>query len=508
MSWLDPERLAKLRQKQESAFVPALLHRPLAIAFLVPTADVAAITPDRLTTVSILMRVAAAALLWPVELGGWDWGPGLWLAVFLWHFGCVLDAADGALARYRGLSSSFGRFYDKVSDRLITLVMGLALGARAYVDTQNVIYPLLALLYIAVHSSASVAKWTELSIVSDPGEKAVDPLEVAAPRRSAGAWAKFLAKRLWAGFYVSEVDLPLWGSIAVLVGWEPWLLIYLCLTAVPYAMMIIIRRGRRVYALGDERPVRPPVSSRAERLRLLRQKQETTFVPLFLHRPLAIAMLLPTAELPWLTPNRLTTASIVLRVVAAGLLVPWVGTEDFALAMTLTAAALWNIGCIFDAADGALARYRRWVSPFGRFYDKVSDRLLTMLFAAALAYRAYEGTGEVSWVLLATAWLGTMGASSVAKWIQVGTDPALDGRDDHEDFAPERSFGDWVIHLLKWLPSAIFITEVDLPLWGSLAALLGLESWVLGAAAAIGIPYGVIAIARRGAALVRLDRGR
>ncbi|MCA9601383.1 MAG: CDP-alcohol phosphatidyltransferase family protein, partial [Myxococcales bacterium] len=135
------ERIAKLRQKQESSFTPIFLHRPLAILFLIPTADIAWVTPNRITFVSTIMRFITAALLWPEAMGGIHETPAtLWTAILLWHLGSVFDAMDGALARYRGTSSAFGRFIDKVPDRMIALALVLSISARAYVETNEVLY--------------------------------------------------------------------------------------------------------------------------------------------------------------------------------------------------------------------------------------------------------------------------------------------------------------------------------------------------------------------------------
>lgn len=250
MSWLDPERLAKLRQKQESAFTPVFLHRPMAILFLIPTADIQWITPNRLTTANIVMRLIAALLLWPAQLGGLE--PSMlnvWIAVALWHFGGALDAADGALARYRGKGSAFGRFYDKVSDRLVTLVMMLAISARAFYATDDLLYVLLGMTYVAVMSATSVAKWIELGMEAERATaKAADPQEVEAPERTAGDWAVYLLKKLPNLLFVTEMDLPLWGSVAVIMGWEHWLLVYLACTTVPYGLVAIARRARRVWS--------------------------------------------------------------------------------------------------------------------------------------------------------------------------------------------------------------------------------------------------------------------
>ncbi|MAQ16594.1 MAG: hypothetical protein CMN30_17595 [Sandaracinus sp.] len=248
------ERLARLRQKQETSFTPIFFHRPAAILVLLPLVEIQAVTPNRLTTVSILLRLAAAALLWPAEWGGLaESGLVLWSAAILWNFGGILDAADGALARYRGTSSAFGRFYDKVSDRLITLVFMVVLSARAMLETGDVRYVFVAFVYVALMSASSVAKWVEVGIVAEAqGAKGADPAERPAEARSAGEWAVYLLWSLRTLFVVTEMDLPLWGSIAVLFDLEHWLFVYLAVFALPYTLGAIGVRAVRIYRMDSQ----------------------------------------------------------------------------------------------------------------------------------------------------------------------------------------------------------------------------------------------------------------
>lgn len=266
-TWLAPERLARLRQKQESSFTPIFLHRPLAILALIATADVQWITPNRITLVSTLMRFVTAALLWPEQMGGFKETPAtLWGAIVLWHVGSVMDAMDGALARYRGQSSGFGRYIDKVPDRLISLSLVLALAARAYVSTEEVGYVMLGMIYVCITGVTSTAKWIELGIRAElePGGNAKDPIEVAAPKRSALGWVRYWLWSLRTIFVVTEMDLPLWGSVAVVLGKEHWLLVYLAAYIVPYASVTLVVRGKRLWDL-DARNAAARASSSAPR---------------------------------------------------------------------------------------------------------------------------------------------------------------------------------------------------------------------------------------------------
>jgi len=254
--WLDPARIARLRQKQETSFTPIFFHRPLAILFLIPTADLAFVTPNGLTTVSILMRVAAAWLMLPEKYFGpvesaWT----LWGAFALWHLGSVLDAMDGALARYRGLSTAFGRYYDKVSDRVISLALVLALTSRPLAESGEIFPLVLGAIYVSLTGTASVAKWIEIGIKADmkiPGG-AADPEEVAAPKRSIGDWLRYLAWSARTAIVVTEVDLPLWGSIALVTGKVSWLFYYLGAFIVPYTLGALFVRGYRLHRIDVDR---------------------------------------------------------------------------------------------------------------------------------------------------------------------------------------------------------------------------------------------------------------
>ncbi len=259
---LDPARLARLRQKQENAFTPIFLHRPLAILFLIPTADLPWITPNGITYVSILLRFVAAYLLWPAQYGGPEASTaGLVWAIVLWHLGSVLDAMDGALARYRGKGSGFGRYLDKVSDRVVSLSLVLAMALRVLARDQDPMGLVLGMLYISLSGTNSTAKWIEIGIRADARADAADPGEVPAPERSLLDWLKWGLYSLRTVFVMTEMDLPLWGSIAVATGKETWLFAYLGAFIVPYTLGNLVLRGYRIHRLDLEAKPEPQTVS-------------------------------------------------------------------------------------------------------------------------------------------------------------------------------------------------------------------------------------------------------
>ncbi len=69
----------------------------------------AGVTPNMVTAAGLLMSIAAGV----VAMYG-----HLYAGVALFFMGACMDALDGSLARYSGLCSGFGRYFDSTCDRL------------------------------------------------------------------------------------------------------------------------------------------------------------------------------------------------------------------------------------------------------------------------------------------------------------------------------------------------------------------------------------------------------
>jgi phosphatidylglycerophosphate synthase len=83
------------------------------------------VTPNHLTTVRLLVGLAAAAAFLP---GSYGWSN---LAALLLVLSNFLDHTDGELARMSGKSSRFGHIYDLASDALVTILLFIAIGIGA-----------------------------------------------------------------------------------------------------------------------------------------------------------------------------------------------------------------------------------------------------------------------------------------------------------------------------------------------------------------------------------------
>ncbi len=80
------------------------------------------VTPNHLTTVRLVVGLAAAVAFMP---GTYRWSILAALMLVLSNF---LDHTDGELARLTGKTSRFGHLYDLASDALITILLFVAIG--------------------------------------------------------------------------------------------------------------------------------------------------------------------------------------------------------------------------------------------------------------------------------------------------------------------------------------------------------------------------------------------
>lgn len=120
------EDVRRLRSaiKARDAWWARLVIGPLANRLVGWIAPNPAVTPNRITVVSLAVGLVAAGLF----AAGRQ--PSLALGGLLLQLSFVLDCADGQLARFRESSSLFGAILDRVCDRvkLFGVVLGLSYG--------------------------------------------------------------------------------------------------------------------------------------------------------------------------------------------------------------------------------------------------------------------------------------------------------------------------------------------------------------------------------------------
>lgn len=113
----------KMRKKEEHLI--SFLYRPITepvAKFLFKTS----ITPNKITTFGIFVSVVAGIFF---SLGEWKY---LVTGAILAQIVLILDLLDGQVARYKQMRTMFGRWYDKISNKIFKYIMFLGATIGAY----------------------------------------------------------------------------------------------------------------------------------------------------------------------------------------------------------------------------------------------------------------------------------------------------------------------------------------------------------------------------------------
>ncbi|MFC4010672.1 CDP-alcohol phosphatidyltransferase family protein [Nonomuraea purpurea] len=124
------------------------------------------------------------------------------------------------------------------------------------------------------------------------------------------------------------------------------------------------------------------------------RKRRDSWWTVYFVDPVACRVALPVANRTHLTPNGLTTFSLVLGMVSAAL---------FAANQLVAGACVFYLSFMIDCVDGKIARLKGTGTPFGLWLDYVGDRIRVVLCAGGLAYGQYSLTGDVRYVVLGAA---------------------------------------------------------------------------------------------------------
>jgi phosphatidylglycerophosphate synthase len=128
-----------------------LLHRRLARP-LTRVALRLGITPNQLTTLSLLLGLAAAYELRTAAVGSAA------LALVLYAGAVVLDHADGEVARLTGTESTFGGWFDVAADTIVHAALVVAMGLSAAEASGRGVAPLGLVAAAGIVLSAGIEK--------------------------------------------------------------------------------------------------------------------------------------------------------------------------------------------------------------------------------------------------------------------------------------------------------------------------------------------------------------
>jgi len=243
-------RLRRIRNWQSSEFYARLVMRPLTIAVLWFVGDWRFLTPNRVTTMANVAKLYGAALL-VLDHRTYGLSAAVWLQI-----GLLLDHLDGTLARYRGTTSTFGTFYDKVSDAVTWLAITGAVGWAAYRDTGDARLPLAAvasgyaLLVLGYMKWIVAAEQKKLDWLHARRVPRAIPLE-GPPSRTPRQWAGWFVSSLLRVVMFEEVDLFFWIGLGLVVNQLELLCWLLVVSQGVQLIIMIIKRALQARALDD-----------------------------------------------------------------------------------------------------------------------------------------------------------------------------------------------------------------------------------------------------------------
>lgn len=221
---------AGLEAANDDAFWGLVVARPLAAVVLYPFADGSWLTPNRVTVVSIGLCLLAGAI------GAFGDPSLVALVVALIFCRSVLDSVDGQLARYRGLSSHFGGYFDKVSDAFGWAALYVAAAASGFAATGAAWALVVPLAGVTALSFQGITYWLDRDLrlsaapTASPGGR---------PPLSLAGWLHNLRRIV----HFEEPDYYLWISLALITGW--WLELA-WLIGLTYSLRVIALSTRRL----------------------------------------------------------------------------------------------------------------------------------------------------------------------------------------------------------------------------------------------------------------------
>lgn len=130
---------------------------PLANRLVVLVCNYTELTPNQITTVSSVFRLLAAFCF----LGGSRWG--LVAGALSYYLAYVIDCVDGPVARLKGKTSTFGRYFDHLCDLVGDI---LILAALAY--GQGLLFSPLVLAILFMHIAESYISYLTNMLLGVP----------------------------------------------------------------------------------------------------------------------------------------------------------------------------------------------------------------------------------------------------------------------------------------------------------------------------------------------------
>jgi phosphatidylglycerophosphate synthase len=238
-------RLRLLRNKRYEDWWHIVFGGPLGVLIAAVVADIRWITPNLVTLVGFVMRLAGAGLL----LVRAPWAD--YTALGLLELSLVLDITDGSLARYRKRPSALGAFLDKITDGASLATLGFVLGYRAWLDGHGPLYVLAGGFIGASYLLRCYMYWVVAYLERERGAGATVGPRAMRPfgELSFGERLRYYLAQSWRVLMFGEGDVYFWVGLAIILGRTADVVLLLAATMAFWLLAIGARRVRTVIAL-------------------------------------------------------------------------------------------------------------------------------------------------------------------------------------------------------------------------------------------------------------------
>ena len=240
------QRYRLIRARWNEEWWSIMLGGPLGNLINARLADVAWVTPNRITWVGFLLKLVGGPLLL-LRTPSADV-----LAVVLLQLNVVCDCMDGSLARYRKAASVLGSFLDKITDVLGLLTVMAAVGWRVYLDTGDAGALLVAVL---AGTSIVVRGYVYWVVAHLERERQVEAPSVGVDARldcsslTLGGRARLMLRSMPRIIAFSESDLFFWIGLGIVLGRLRAATYLIGLATAAWLLIMLAIRGRTVLAL-------------------------------------------------------------------------------------------------------------------------------------------------------------------------------------------------------------------------------------------------------------------
>ena len=262
---IESDKLARLwaARNPDDEWWSSFVTSPIAVLINWVVVDWSWLSPNRITLLSLVTAIAASAF---ILVGS---GESFLIAAVLINLSHVFDCMDGQMAVYRGQSSRFGEYFDKVSDQIQIFIWFSAVGYAAYLRTGSVTPVLLAFTGVALYSLRVYVKYVTIFIQvrhdrdyldrSAQQARVVREHESLAAGSKSGWWSKlrwFLAEQR-KFFLFNEAVFVFMLSAALITDLLVPMLWVFAVSQVYYGLVRSWQRGRQIHRNQDAALLKP-----------------------------------------------------------------------------------------------------------------------------------------------------------------------------------------------------------------------------------------------------------